>query len=70
MPFLFDRWDSRFSGASGVATLTEGRESNILGLAVFLLTENEVPQDARYFRQESIEVRPLAHKGFCDCPTN
>ena len=29
-----------------------------------LLTESEAPQDARYFRQESIEVRPLVPKGF------
>ena len=29
-----------------------------------LLTESEVPQDARYSRQESIEVRPFVPKGF------
>ena len=28
-----------------------------------MLTENEAPQDARYSRQESIEVRPLVPKG-------
>ena len=48
----------------GVATLTEGRDANILGHAVFLLTENEATQDARYFRQESIEVRPSFRQGF------
>ena len=32
--------------------------------SLFLLTENEAPQDARYSRQESIEVRPLVPKGF------
>ena len=31
--------------------------------------ENEAPQDARYSRQESIEVRPLVPKGiFCVLP--
>ena len=34
----------------GVATLTERSDANILGQAVFLLTENEAPQDARYSR--------------------
>ena len=31
--------------------------------SLFLLTENEAPQDARYSRLESIEVRPLVPKG-------
>ena len=31
--------------------------------AVFLLTGNEAPKDARYSRPESIEMRPLVPKG-------
>ena len=42
----------------------------MLGRAVFSLpTGNEAPQDARYSRQESIEVRPLVPKGFLASPS-
>ena len=37
---------------------------NILRSVISLqLRSNEAPQDARYSRQESIEVRPLVPKG-------
>ena len=47
----------------GVATLTEQSDETFSVWQFFLLTENEAPQDARYSRQESIEVRPLVPKG-------
>ena len=47
----------------GVATLTERSDETFSVGQFFLLTGNEAPQDARYFRQESIEVRPLVPKG-------
>ena len=48
----------------GVATLTERSDAAYSrSCSILLLTENEAPQDARYSRQESIEVRPLVPKG-------
>ena len=46
-----------------VAPLTEQSDETFSVWQFFLLTESEAPQDARYFRQESIEVRPLVPKG-------
>ena len=56
--------DNRISGARGGATLTERSDETFSVMQLFLLTENEAPQDARYSRQESIEVRSLVPKGF------
>ena len=47
----------------GVATLTERSDATSRSVSFLLLTESEAPQDARYFRQESIEVRPFVPKG-------
>ena len=47
-----------------VAPLTERSDATFEVMQFFLLTENEAPQDARYSRYESIEVRPLVPKGF------
>ena len=47
----------------GVVTLTERSDATFSVWQFFLLTENEAPQDARYSRQESIEVRPFVPKG-------
>ena len=49
----------------GVATLTERSDWAFSVMQFFLLTENEAPQDARYSRQVSIEVRPFVPKGIC-----
>ena len=46
-----------------VAPLTERSDATFEVIQFFLLTENEAPQDARYSRYESIEVRPLVPKG-------
>ena len=57
--------DSRFSGARGCSHLevTKWRNHSRSG-SFLLLRSNEAPQDARYSRQESIEVRPLVPKRF------
>ena len=47
----------------GVATLSEGRDGTFPS-AGFPLTEKKAPQEARYSRQERIEVRPFVPKGF------
>ena len=46
----------------GVATLTEQGDWHSRSCS-FFLRSNEARQDARYFRQKSIEVRPLVPKG-------
>ena len=48
----------------GVATLTERSDATFSVMQLFLLTENEAPQDA-LLSTESIEVRPLVPKGVC-----
>jgi len=54
----------RTSVARECSALDGTKWRNILGRAVFFLpTGDEAPQDARYFRQESIEVFPLFPKG-------
>ena len=53
----------------GVATLTERSDATFSVMQFSSADENEAPQDARYSRQESIEVRPLVPKGiFCVLP--
>ena len=53
----------------GVATLTERSDATFEVMQFSSADENEAPQDARYSRQESIEVRPLVPKGiFCVLP--
>lgn len=47
----------------GVATLTERSDATFEVMQFSSADENEAPQDARYSRQESIEVRPLVPKG-------
>ena len=42
--------NSRFSGARGVGTLTEESDEAFSVMQIFLLTDNEAPQDARYSR--------------------
>jgi len=42
--------------------LTERSDETFSVMQLFMLTENEAPQDARYSRQKSTEVRPLVTK--------
>ncbi len=53
-----------------VAALTEGRDATFPVKQFFLPAENKATQNTRYFRQESIEVRPFVPKGFCSIPIN
>ena len=47
----------------GVATLTERSDATFEVMQFSSADENKAPQDARYSRQESIEVRPFVPKG-------